>query len=188
MQKRENPYTPGAGRKPPNLAGRERGLENFQSLIERLASGGYERSLIYSGLRGVGKTVLLMELDADDTAYAQGLEASLRMRLSHAYLMDDDSPSALAHAVLFRQWGITPDILATELAVTRALSTALARCPAEIAATTDAVDRADQSVYVRYHRGASFDPSVAPNRTIASPMRFPSARGVVPTSVASSGS
>jgi AAA ATPase domain len=63
MQKRENPYTPGAGRKPPNLAGRERDLENFQSLIERLAAGGYERSLIYSGLRGVGKTVLLMELD-----------------------------------------------------------------------------------------------------------------------------
>jgi hypothetical protein len=33
MQKRENPYTPGAGRKPPNLAGRDRDLENFQSLI-----------------------------------------------------------------------------------------------------------------------------------------------------------
>jgi hypothetical protein len=63
VQKRENPYTPGAGRKPPNLAGRDRDLENFQSLIERLAAGGYERSLIYSGLRGVGKTVLLMELD-----------------------------------------------------------------------------------------------------------------------------
>jgi hypothetical protein len=63
VQKRENPYTPGAGRKPPNLAGRDRDLENFQSLIERLAGGGYERSLIYSGLRGVGKTVLLMELD-----------------------------------------------------------------------------------------------------------------------------
>ena len=61
--KRENPYTPGAGRKPPILAGRDSDLENFQSLIERLAAGGYERSLIYSGLRGVGKTVLLMELD-----------------------------------------------------------------------------------------------------------------------------
>ena len=63
MQKRENPYTPGAGRKPPNLAGRDRDLENFQALIERLGAGGYERSLIYSGLRGVGKTVLLMEFD-----------------------------------------------------------------------------------------------------------------------------
>lgn len=63
MNKRDNPYTPGAGRKPPNLAGRDRDLENFQSLTERLAVGRYERSLIYSGLRGVGKTVLLMELD-----------------------------------------------------------------------------------------------------------------------------
>lgn len=63
MNKRDNPYTPGAGRKPPTLAGRDRDLDNFQSLIERLAAGGYERSLIYSGLRGVGKTVLLMEFD-----------------------------------------------------------------------------------------------------------------------------
>jgi len=63
MQKRDNPYTPGAGRKPPTLAGRDQDLANFQDLIERLTAGGYERSLIYSGLRGVGKTVLLMELD-----------------------------------------------------------------------------------------------------------------------------
>jgi hypothetical protein len=46
VQKRENPYTPGAGRKPPMLAGRDGDLDNFQSLIERLAAGGYERSLI----------------------------------------------------------------------------------------------------------------------------------------------
>jgi hypothetical protein len=43
------PYTPGARRKPPNLAGRDRDL---RALIERLGAGGYERSLIYSGLRG----------------------------------------------------------------------------------------------------------------------------------------
>jgi hypothetical protein len=63
VNKRDNPYTPGAGRKPPMLAGRDRDLENFQSLIERLSDGSYERSLIYSGLRGVGKTVLLLEFD-----------------------------------------------------------------------------------------------------------------------------
>ena len=63
MNKRENPYTPGAGRKPPVLAGRDPDLENVQALIERLSGGGYERSLVYSGLRGVGKTVLLMEFD-----------------------------------------------------------------------------------------------------------------------------
>jgi hypothetical protein len=63
MHKRDNPYTPGAGRKPPILAGRDPDLENFRGLIERLSSGQHERSVIYSGLRGVGKTVLLMELD-----------------------------------------------------------------------------------------------------------------------------
>ncbi len=63
MNKRDNPYTPGAGRKPRVLAGRDPDIENVQALIERLSDGSYERSLIYSGLRGVGKTVLLMEFD-----------------------------------------------------------------------------------------------------------------------------
>ena len=63
MNKRENPYTPGAGRRPPILAGRDADLENVEALIERLSAGGYERSIVYSGLRGVGKTVLLMEFD-----------------------------------------------------------------------------------------------------------------------------
>lgn len=63
MQKRDNPYTPGAGRKPPTLAGRDQDLEDFRGLIERVASGKHDRSLVYSGLRGVGKTVLLMEFD-----------------------------------------------------------------------------------------------------------------------------
>ncbi len=40
---------------------------------------------------------------------------ALRMKLSHAYLMDDESPSALAHAVLIRQWGVTAEALNAEL-------------------------------------------------------------------------
>jgi hypothetical protein len=63
VNKRDNPYTPGAGRKPRTLAGRDQDIEAFQSLVERLDAGSYERSLIYTGLRGVGKTVLLMEFD-----------------------------------------------------------------------------------------------------------------------------
>ena len=63
MDPRENPYTPGAGRKPPLLAGRDRELEEFALLLARLGEGRYERSRLYSGLRGVGKTVLLLELD-----------------------------------------------------------------------------------------------------------------------------
>jgi AAA ATPase domain len=72
MLKRDNPYTPGAGRKPPMLAGRASEIEEFAVLVERLSAGDYERSLIYTGLRGVGKTVLLMELDvlATETGWA----------------------------------------------------------------------------------------------------------------------
>ena len=39
---------------------------------------------------------------------------ALRMKLSHAFLMDDDSPLALGHAVLLRQWGLPPEALAAE--------------------------------------------------------------------------
>jgi hypothetical protein len=63
VQRRDNPYTPGAGRKPPHLAGRDADLEEFRSLIEILSAGGADRSRIFYGLRGVGKTVLLTELD-----------------------------------------------------------------------------------------------------------------------------
>ncbi len=72
MRKRDNPYTPGAGRRPAVLAGRDEDLTSFGEALERLAGGGYERSLIYTGLRGVGKTVLLMELDvlASDAGWA----------------------------------------------------------------------------------------------------------------------
>jgi len=45
MDKRDNPYTPGAGRRPRTLAGRDQDIESFVSLVERLDAGTYERSL-----------------------------------------------------------------------------------------------------------------------------------------------
>jgi hypothetical protein len=63
MDQRLDPYTPGSGVKPLKLAGRDRDLETFGVLISRLVDGQPERSLIYSGLRGVGKTVLLLEFE-----------------------------------------------------------------------------------------------------------------------------
>ncbi len=57
-----NPYAPGAGQRPPELAGRDRELEQFDVTLERVAGGRPERSLVLSGLRGVGKTVLLNAL------------------------------------------------------------------------------------------------------------------------------
>ena len=57
-----NPYAPGAGQRPPELAGRDEQLRAFEVVLERVAKGRPERSLILTGLRGVGKTVLLNAL------------------------------------------------------------------------------------------------------------------------------
>ncbi|GLU49783.1 ATP-binding protein [Nocardiopsis ansamitocini] len=54
-----NPYAPGAGQRPPELAGREREVRQFEIVLERVARGRPERSMVLTGLRGVGKTVLL---------------------------------------------------------------------------------------------------------------------------------
>ena len=54
-----NPYAPGAGQRPPELAGRDVELSAFDVVLERVSRGRPERSLVLTGLRGVGKTVLL---------------------------------------------------------------------------------------------------------------------------------
>lgn len=59
-----NPYQPGAGRRPPELAGRDAQLSAFEVLIRRCESGVGDRGLVLHGLRGVGKTVLLNEFQA----------------------------------------------------------------------------------------------------------------------------
>lgn len=57
-----NPYAPGAGQRPPELAGRDRELAMFDVVLERVSRARPERSLVLTGLRGVGKTVLLNTL------------------------------------------------------------------------------------------------------------------------------
>ncbi len=57
-----NPFAPGAGQRPPELAGRDKEVAAFEVVLERVARGRPERSLVLTGLRGVGKTVLLGEL------------------------------------------------------------------------------------------------------------------------------
>ena len=65
---------------------------------------------------------------------------ALRMRLSHAWLMDDDSPTALGHAVLFRQWGISPEELASELEGDRFAPPALSDAALAAFSTRDLAD------------------------------------------------
>ena len=59
MDARAKPYAPGAGTKPPALTGRDEEIEALIVLLERLKQGAPGQSMIVTGLRGVGKTVLL---------------------------------------------------------------------------------------------------------------------------------
>jgi hypothetical protein len=72
----ENPFAPGAGTPPPELAGRDELLESVRIAIERIRRGNPAKSLLMVGLRGVGKTVLLDRMR--DDAEASGVE-TLRM-------------------------------------------------------------------------------------------------------------
>lgn len=59
-----NPYTPDMGARPPFLAGRDPELAYFDEMLIQLGAGGTQKHLILTGLRGVGKTVLLNEFEA----------------------------------------------------------------------------------------------------------------------------
>ena len=64
MDPRFNPYAPGAGTPPPELAGRDAVLADARLAVQRNRFGRSARSFIFVGLRGVGKTVLLNEVQA----------------------------------------------------------------------------------------------------------------------------
>jgi len=63
-----NPYAPGAGTPPPELAGRDALREQVSIALERIRLGRAAKSGLMVGLRGVGKTVLLDRLRADSEA------------------------------------------------------------------------------------------------------------------------
>lgn len=71
MDNIKNPFSPGAGSPPPELAGRDGILEQARVLLGRVRAKRPEKSLLLTGLRGVGKTVLLNEIDrlAQETGY-----------------------------------------------------------------------------------------------------------------------
>lgn len=93
-----NPYTPNAGATPEIVIGRDEFLEDFRILLRRLDRGRTNQSMIVTGLRGVGKTVLLgefrqiaeefkwkvLEIEAskhDDTRFRQSVYSQLRTAL-----------------------------------------------------------------------------------------------------------
>jgi AAA+ ATPase superfamily predicted ATPase len=68
MDPRKNPYAPGAGTPPPELAGRDEIIEKAAIALDRVKAGRAARSVILYGLRGVGKTVLLNKIRIDAQA------------------------------------------------------------------------------------------------------------------------
>ena len=68
MERRHNPYAPGAGLQPPELAGRDKLIEDAATDLDRLLDRRPTKGMLLLGLRGVGKTVLLNRLHhmADD--------------------------------------------------------------------------------------------------------------------------
>jgi hypothetical protein len=90
MDRHANPYTPGAGARPPLLAGRDAELDDFRVAFERLGAGQFARSFVLDGLRGVGKTVLLNE--ADVMAREQGWISSGVVECNE----DDELPLLMA--------------------------------------------------------------------------------------------
>ena len=62
MDPLKNPFSPGAGAPPPELVGRDPNLEQARILLGRVQQKKAEKSILLTGLRGVGKTVLLKEI------------------------------------------------------------------------------------------------------------------------------
>jgi hypothetical protein len=61
MDQVRNPYNPGSGARPPELAGRAAEVQELNVALQRLLAGRGAKSQLLTGLRGVGKTVLLQE-------------------------------------------------------------------------------------------------------------------------------
>lgn len=68
MDPRRNSYAPGAGSPPPELAGRDGVFESAAINLDRVANGLHGKDVLFVGLRGVGKTVLLDRVAEDAEA------------------------------------------------------------------------------------------------------------------------
>ena len=108
MNDLNNPYNPGAGAPPPELAGRDQVLNEIKLAIQRAHIGKPPRNYMLLGLRGVGKTVLLQRIlgDVSSENTVQDLEAcpdrSLPEQITpilYRILIDLDRKKRVGHGV-----------------------------------------------------------------------------------------
>lgn len=113
MDPRTNPYAPGAGAPPPELAGRDAVLETVAVALDRLKAGRPSNSVLLIGLRGVGKTVLLRRIATDagargiagapfEASEKSSLPAMLARHLRAALIAFDRTEAAKTH--MRRAW------------------------------------------------------------------------------------
>lgn len=95
MKAAQNPFSPGSGLRPPALVGRDAEIEALDVVVERVSNGLSSRGIMLSGLRGVGKTVLLNEL-RDRSEMAGWFTVSLEAR-------PDSAGSASVRRILARE-------------------------------------------------------------------------------------
>jgi len=88
-----------AGNPPPALTGRDTQLEQWEVLVHRLAAGRSDQSLVVSGLRGVGKTVLLLEFQriADRAGWITSDPIEVRSDTDFRVELADRAFEALTH-------------------------------------------------------------------------------------------
>src|SRR5690554_3857319 len=108
-----NPFKPGAGRVPPELAGRDEIIQSVERVMSQVLSDSEgDRPIVVSGLRGVGKTVLLNEFvrranrsrrwiavkveATRDRSLAQGLTQELHTALRQTMSIGDHAKDKLA--------------------------------------------------------------------------------------------
>ena len=108
MDNLNNPYTPNAGATPEALIGRDKQTEAFSTLLQRLIRGRTEQSMIVTGLRGVGKTVLLnrfSEIAQEASWEVIEIEASKHDEFAFRQTLFSKFRAALLHLSPRRRWG-----------------------------------------------------------------------------------
>jgi hypothetical protein len=96
----KNPYSPGAGRTPAALVGRDLQLETWDAQMERLSMGMDARPIALYGLRGIGKTVLLSkmhEMAAERNWISARIEADVSSGLRES--VSDEFDARLAELI-----------------------------------------------------------------------------------------
>jgi hypothetical protein len=116
MDPRDNPYTPNAGARPPLLVGRDDQIETFDVLLTRLERGHTEQSMMITGLRGVGKTVLLSAFEEVATAHRWAtIDAEITKNVEFGSRMAQLARKALFGIAPRARWGERARVAAATL-------------------------------------------------------------------------